>query len=308
MDHAHPGRAGRSRPSSARRLGSTPGTRTAAAATARSSSTTAHTSGCPRSPRDGLGRRTLLHGRAGGARARGAPAAGSAAARPRPRRSRRSTSLGGLLAALDRRGRVLAYGAGRGAARGLEVCPGARRLLELRARRVVVRRLPDLLAAPRAARARLLGAAGHVPGPRAARRAGAQLHLRRAHCARAAGADPARRSPRPLPGTPAGLAADRRTAYLTTGAGGRGSVAVDLATGAERPIATVPQIADGLELSPDGARSHCTRTRRTASPRRSSSSSALTRRSKACRTAKARSGRCPGSAATDSCSAARASG
>ena len=96
-----------------------------------------------------LGRRGT--GWAGGLCSTVEPAALERAARPLPAPLRRGRVavvaaidlVGRTLAALDRRCRVLAYGAGRGAVRGLEVCPGARRLLELRARRVVVWRLPD---------------------------------------------------------------------------------------------------------------------------------------------------------------------
>jgi hypothetical protein len=163
---------------------------------------------------------------------------------------------GHRLAALDARGRVLAYGRGSGRPIGVEVCPGARRLVELvevrRRREAVVRRLPDLREVRRVRVPRTEGLdvecrdrAGHDMlvlthnyGEPIAR--GRLLRLtgeRRRTIHR---------------GTAVEMAVNGSFAYLETGRWGRELVALDLRTGARRHVATVPRIPGELVVSPDG--------------------------------------------------------
>lgn len=162
---------------------------------------------------------------------------------------------GHRLAALDARGRVLAYGRGAGRPTGVEVCPGARRLVELvavrRRREAVVRRLPDLHAVrsfrvpgtegldvecrDRAGRDLLVLA--HDYGEPVAR--GRLLRLtggRRRLIHR---------------GTVVEMAVSGPLVYLETGRWGRDIVALDLRTGARRHVGIVPRIAGELVVSPD---------------------------------------------------------
>jgi hypothetical protein len=163
---------------------------------------------------------------------------------------------GHRLAALDVRGRVLAYGRGAGRPTGVELCPGARRLVELvavrRRREAVVRRLPDLHAVrsfrvprsegldvecrDRAGRDMLVLTHGYgepVARGRLLRFTGGRRRLIHR-------------------GTVVEMAVRGRQVYLETGRWGREIVALDLRTGARRHVATVPRIPGELVVSPDG--------------------------------------------------------
>jgi len=160
------------------------------------------------------------------------------------------------LAALDARGRVLAYGRGAGHATGLEVCPGARRLVELvdlrRRREAVVRRLPDLHAVRRVRVPRTEGLDVECLDP-GGRDLLVLTHdygepVARGRLLRFTG----RRRRIVHRGTAVEMAVSGRLAYLETGRWGREIVALDLRTGARRHVATVPRIPGELVVSPDG--------------------------------------------------------
>ena len=163
---------------------------------------------------------------------------------------------GHRLAALDARGRVLAYGRGPGLPTAVEVCPGSRRLVEVvdvgRRREAVVRRLPDL----RALRSfRLPSSEGMVV--ECLDRAGRDVlvlannydePVARGRLLRFAGA----RRRLLARGTAVDMAVSGHVAYLETGRWGRVIVSLDLRTGARRTVATVPPIPGELVVSPDG--------------------------------------------------------
>jgi hypothetical protein len=163
---------------------------------------------------------------------------------------------GHRLAALDARGRLLAYGRGRGRTFGIDVCPGARRLVELvaaeRRNTIVVRRLPDLgvvrtfrVPTAEGVTAECMGGAGRdvlvlvtdYEEPVAHGRVLRYRGERRSLVHR---------------GTVAEMAVSGRTAYVGTGRWGREIVSVDLGTRARRHVATVPRIPGELVVSPDG--------------------------------------------------------
>ena len=160
------------------------------------------------------------------------------------------------LAALDARGRVLVYGRGAGRPTAVEICPGARRLVELvemrRRREAVVRRLPGLEAVrsfrvPRAEgldvecrdrAGRDILVLAHDYGEPVAR--GRLLRFtgeRRRLIHR---------------GTVVEIAVSGHIAYLATGRWGRDILALDLRTGARRHVGTVPRIPGELVVAPDG--------------------------------------------------------
>ena len=163
---------------------------------------------------------------------------------------------GHRLAALDTSGRVLAYGRGAGHATVVEVCPGARRLVELvdrrRRREAVVRRLPDLRAVRsfRVPRTEGLDVECRDPGGRDML---VLTHnygepVARGRLLRFTG----ERRRIVHRGTAVEMAVSGRLAYLETGPWGREIVALDLRTGARKHVATVPRIPGELVVSPDG--------------------------------------------------------
>ena len=151
---------------------------------------------------------------------------------------------------------MLVYGRGAGRSTAVEICPGARRLVELvemrRRRQAVVRRLPGLEAVrsfrvPRAEgldvecrdrAGRDIFVLAHSNGEPVAR--GRLLRFtgeRRRVIHR---------------GTVVEIAVSGHIAYLATGRWGRDIMALDLRTGARRHVATVPRIPGELVVSPDG--------------------------------------------------------
>jgi hypothetical protein len=164
---------------------------------------------------------------------------------------------GHRLAALDVRGRVLAYGRGAGRPTGVEVCPGARRLVELvevrnRRRVAVVRRLPDLHVVRRFRLPRTEGLDVECRD-RAGRDMLVLAHdygepVARGRLLRFTGG----RRRLVHRGTVVEMAVSGSQVYLAAGRWGREILALDLRAGARRHVATVPRIPGELVVSPDG--------------------------------------------------------